>query len=69
MNARIVAMREAANLTQKQAAKLLNISQPHYCNIENGKRQQNMTYSMIKNMSNVFGVPLDDVIAAISINK
>ena len=69
MNAKIVAMREAANLTQKQAASRLNISQPHYCNIERGKRQRNMTYLMMENMSKVFQVPLSEVVAAISSNQ
>ena len=66
---KLIAMRKAANLSQGQIAMRLNISQPYYCDIEKGNRQKDMTYSMMEKLSDVLGVSIGEIAAAVVLNQ
>lgn len=44
-------------LTQAQSAKLLGISQPHYCDLERGRRRPG--FSLMSRIKRLTGIPLD----------
>ena len=54
--------REKAGLTMKQLAEILRISEIYYCAIENGTRQQNMDISLARNLSDILGVPIKQIL-------
>lgn len=43
---RLIDMREARGLSQASAAKRLNISTPHLCDIENGKKSPSLILAL-----------------------
>lgn len=51
-------LRKNNNLTQTEAAELLGISQNHYCNIENGIRQAELTLSTAAKIADLFNISL-----------
>ena len=52
-----------AGLTYAQAAEALNISEVYYGYIENGRRIPSMTIQMAARISEVFQIPLEEIIA------
>ena len=59
----MVDARLAKGLTQAQAAKLLQITESYYCYIENGERQKKMDITLVARLSEVLGVPLNEIVA------
>lgn len=56
-------LRTSNCLSQFEVANRLGISQPYYCDIENGKRQLDLSFSYLNDMSKVFNIPVEEVIA------
>ncbi len=56
-------LREEKSLTQAEVARRLDISESHYNLIENGKRQKNISVTLLKKLSNIFSVSLDFLVA------
>ena len=55
--------RKQKNATQQFVANGLNCSQQYYAMIENGLRKQDMAYSMMEKLAEVFGVSVDVIIS------
>lgn len=49
-------LRTEKNITMKQAAQSMGISESYFCSIENGDRQKKMDASIILGLSSVFSV-------------
>lgn len=60
--------RKSKGLSQKDVAQKLNISESYYCLIENGERQQKINIDILSKLSEIFGVPFDEL-AAKEINR
>ena len=45
-------------------ARRLCVAQPYYCEIELGKRQPDMTYSMMVKLAKALSVPIEKIIEA-----
>lgn len=60
MHSRLKILRERANLTQAQAAEMLGMSQPHYSNLEKGKRVLSSPH-LVK-LGEIYGIPPHEVI-------
>ena len=58
------AMRLAAGLTQGDMACMLSVSQPYYCDIENGRRQSDMSYSLMEKLATALNVSVQEIIDA-----
>ena len=56
-------LRDSAKMTQDDIAKKLGISRAYYVRIENGERQKDLDLSLVLNLSKIFGVPVDYIIA------
>jgi len=56
--------RTQIGLSQKDMARRLSIAQPYYCEIESGKRQPDMAYSMMEKLATALGVPVQTIIDA-----
>lgn len=52
-------LRLKKKLTQAEVANMLNISQNYYSAIENGERQKNMDFSLMRGLSRLFGVTVE----------
>ena len=52
------AIRKSSNLSQIQIAKRMNVQQGYYGELENGKRQPDMAYSMMERLAAAFDVPV-----------
>lgn len=57
-------MRNKLGMSQIDISQKSKISQPYYCDVEKGSRQQDMTYSMMEKLAAAFGVPLQTIIDA-----
>ena len=57
-------MRENKGLTQILFADAISITQAYYSEIENGKCQPDMSYSMMEKIANALGVPVQEIIDA-----
>lgn len=68
---RLKELRIKNNLTQEEVAKLLHITQPNYCNYENGKIPLNMDYAILlaHKYKVTLGYLLDDSLKDIQISK
>lgn len=55
-------LREQNNLTHRQVADKLDISEPYYQMIEAGKRQKKMDISLAAKIAAIFGVDLDFIL-------
>ena len=51
-------------LSQIEMSIRLSISPPYYCDIENGNRQKDMTYSMMEKLAVALEVPVQEIIEA-----
>ena len=60
----LIDIREKLDITQAIAAQRMEVSQPHYCEIEKGTRQRDMSYSMMEKLAAAFGVPVETIIEA-----
>lgn len=54
--------RKDAGYTMKQAAEKLEVSESYYCEIENGNRQKNMDLSLAMKLSDLFSVPVKEIL-------
>lgn len=54
-------LRKRNNLTQNDMAEMLEISQNHYCNIENGERMPHLTLPIAAAISDIFDIPLSKI--------
>ena len=50
------------NLTMKQIADELGISESYYCSIENGDRQKNMDITLIAALSRILKIPISKIV-------
>lgn len=57
-------MRIDRKLSQANLAKKIGVSQPYYCEMEKGSRQQDMAYSMMEKLAEAFDVPVRVIIDA-----
>ena len=57
-------MRVKKGLTQILFAEAIGITQAYYSEIENGKCQPDMAYSMMEKLASALGVPVQEVIEA-----
>ena len=62
MRAWLKNIRTDAGLLQNDMAEKLGISQPHYCDIELGKRQQKMDLAIANKLSVILNIPIDKII-------
>ena len=60
----LVTMRTNSKLSQVELAKKIEVSQPYYCEIESGKRQPDMAYSMMEKLAKALDVPVQEIIDA-----
>ena len=58
----LVALRKEKNLTQKELARKLDVSESYYNQIENGERQKKMDISLVNRLSLVLGIPITTII-------
>lgn len=58
----LVALRKEKNLTQKQLAEKLDISESYYNQIENGERQKRMNVTIIDRLSKALDISVGDII-------
>lgn len=58
----LITARTKRGFTQKQMAEALNMSEPYYSLIENGKRQKKMEISLAINIGNVLGLSLEEIV-------
>ena len=58
------AKRKDLGLAQTDVAARLSISTPYYCDIENGRKQPDMAYSMMEKIANALGISVQEVINA-----
>ncbi len=54
--------RETRNLTQKEAAARLDISESYYSMIEGGTRQRNLDIALASKISMLFDIPLQRIV-------
>ena len=57
-------MRMEKGLTQTLLSEAIGITQAYYSEIENGKCQPDMAYSMMEKLANALGVPVQEIIDA-----
>ena len=62
MRTYLVALRKEKNLTQKQLAEKLDISESYYNQIENGERQKRMDITIIDRLSKALEVSTAEII-------
>lgn len=60
----MVEMRNSSRQSQYKLAGVLGISQSYYAAIEAGKRQTDMSYSMMERLAKAFKLPVQAVIEA-----
>lgn len=58
----LLTLRKEKNLTQKELARKLDVSESYYNQIENGERQKNMDISLINRLAVVLEVPITTII-------
>lgn len=58
----LVEMRNSLGLTLKEMGAALNISESYYLLIEQGKRQKRMDITLIKQLSQVSGKSMEEII-------
>lgn len=58
----LLTLRKEKNLTQKELAQKLDVSESYYNQIENGERQKNMDISLVNRLSLVLEVPITTII-------
>lgn len=58
----LIDARKSANLTQKQIASRLGITEGYYSYIESGERQKQMDITFAVKLAEVLGVPIQTVI-------
>lgn len=58
----LLALRKEKNLTQKELARKLDVSESYYNQIENGERQKNMDISLVNRLAVVLEVPITTII-------
>ncbi|MCM1335739.1 MAG: helix-turn-helix transcriptional regulator [Bacteroides sp.] len=58
----LVTLRKEKNLTQKQLAEKLDISESYYNQIENRERQKRMDITVIDRLSKALGISASDII-------
>lgn len=58
----LVTLRKEKNLTQKQLAEKLDISESYYNQIENGERQKRMDITVIDRLSKALDISVNDII-------
>lgn len=58
----LVTLRKGKNLTQKQMADKLDISESYYNQIENGERQKRMDITVIDRLSKALGITASEII-------
>ena len=58
----LLALRKGKNLTQKELAQKLDVSESYYNQIENGERQKNMDISLVNRLSLVLEIPITTII-------
>ena len=58
----LIELRAKTGLTQADVAKKIGISEPYYQMIESGKRQKNMDITLAAKLSDVFSVPMDQLV-------
>ncbi len=58
----LVTLRKEKNLTQKQLAEKLDISESYYNQIENGERQKRMDITVIDRLSKALDISVEDII-------
>lgn len=56
----IKSMRCSKEMTQKEVAEAIGVTQPTYCNIERGKR--NPSISVLQKLATLFGCTVDDLL-------
>lgn len=56
--------RSIRGISQNCAAKTINVSESYYNMIENGERQQDMSYSIMEKLATAFEVPVQKIIDA-----
>lgn len=56
--------REKSQLTMKQLAEKLDISEGYYCEIENGNRQKSMDISVAIKLSDILNMPIIEILNA-----
>lgn len=54
-------LRKDKNLTQAEAADIMGISRQYYAFIESGDRMPDLTLSIMTQISNIFGLTLNDI--------
>ncbi len=59
----LISLRKAKNLTQKQLAEKLDISESYYSQIENGERQKRMDITVIDRLSKALDVSVNEIIS------
>ena len=57
----LIAMRKKKNLSTKEVANALGISESYYCEIEAGKRQKKMDMVLIAGIAAVLGLPVAEI--------
>ena len=62
-------MRVQKGLSQTEIAKLVGFTPHYYSYIENGKRQPDMAFSMMKKLATALGFPIQKIIDAESAYK
>ncbi|WP_258107026.1 helix-turn-helix transcriptional regulator [Christensenella minuta] len=55
-------LRESNELTQQQAAEKTGMSRSNYTNVENGARQTDMGFSVMKKLAQAFSVPIEKIV-------
>lgn len=58
----LLALRKRKNMTQKELAHKLDVSESYYNQIENGERQKNMDISLVNRLSLVLEIPITTII-------
>lgn len=54
--------REELNLSQKDVATEIGVSQNYYCDIENGERQKDMKATTLLKLSTVLRIPVEKML-------
>lgn len=58
----LLTLRKRKNMTQKELAQKLDVSESYYNQIENGERQKNMDISLVNRLSLVLEIPITTII-------
>lgn len=58
----LLTLRKGKNLTQKELAQKLDVSESYYNQIENGERQKNMDISLVNRLSLALEIPITTII-------